>query len=137
MSRLRAEGEFEVPLGPCRCDADHDTDTAWLPNSLDPFDAVEAMSVVLSGDSEATIQRGLSLIFLRRGRWDLIADGQPLPWEPERFDWATVSPIANAAAERYTSELLDPFQEGLPKSSQPTPTEASTSPSPQSGQGSP
>jgi hypothetical protein len=141
VSRLRAEGEFEVPLGPCRCDADHETDTAWLPNSMHPFDAVEAVAALTDmaqeGLDEATMQARLAPVFLRRVRWDLVEKGEPVPFDAAQLDWATVGVIYAAAADRYLAEIMAPFQEGQPKSSLPTPTEASTSPSPESGQESP
>ena len=137
MSRQRAKGEVEVPLGPCRCEGTpHEQDTAWLPTSLDPWDAAEAMAVVFSGEPVEVIERKVASIFLRRARWNVLDDdGKPLAFEDA--DWESVSAVADAASAQYTDELMAPFLAKRQKSSPRGPTGASTSPTPTSTSESP
>ena len=132
MSRERAKGEIEVPLGPCRCkDTPHEQDTAWLPASLHPWDAAEAMAVVFSQEPQEVIERKVAHIFLRRARWNVVGDdGKPLAFEDA--DWASVSQVADAASNAYTEELMAPFLAKRQKSSPPGQTGESTSPNPPS-----
>lgn len=132
MSRQRAKGEIEVPLGPCQCpDTPHEQDTAWLPTSLHPWDAAEAMAVVYSGEPQEVIERKVASIFVRHARWNVLGDdGEPLAFADA--DWGSVSLVANAASEQYTEELMAPFLAQRQKSSPPGQTGGSTSASPAS-----
>jgi hypothetical protein len=123
MTRLRASDEIEVALGSCECEGEpHEQDTAWLPATIDPWDAAEAVSVIFSGEEQEVVERKVARIFVRRGRWNCTE-----PYDPDKMAWATLRLIANAASEQYTEELLAPFQPAPQKSSRRGQTGGSTS----------
>ena len=97
------------------------------------------MALVYSGEESEVIQRKLARVFLARMTWNLEDEDGPVDpatvWD--RYDWATASPIVNAAAEMYTTELMAPFRSPRPKSSPHGQTEASTSANPASTSESP
>jgi hypothetical protein len=116
VSRQRAKGEKEVSLGPCQCpNTPHDEDTAWFPESLDPWDANEATAVIFSERPQAEVEREVSRIFLRQARWNCLGDdGEPLAFDDAT--WESLSIVANAASHQYTDELMAPFQRARQKS---------------------
>jgi hypothetical protein len=79
----------------------------------------------------AEIMRRWLPIFIRHGAvgWDL---DEPFEVEAILADFGLARPVAEAASDRYTDEVMAPFQAAPAMTSSPGPTGASTSPAPTS-----
>jgi hypothetical protein len=119
MSRLRAQGWKSVSLGECQCPGTpHEEDVALFPESLDPFDAAEALSVIVgSGLSAEAIEAKVARIFTRRVTWNVVDEQGPVEFDASKVAWGTLMVIANAASEQYTEELFAPLASSPPTSS--------------------
>jgi len=137
VSRLRANDPVRVSLGACECpDKPHEEDEAFIRARLRTEDAMSVLTVIGEGDPDiASMGRQLGRIFIAGGllSWNILDDdGDEIPISEalgDALDWqSTMLPIANAAADLYTPQVLHPLQTTPRKRSKRGQTKRSTSP---------
>lgn len=139
MSRFEQQAPVAVSIGACACPGTpHAEDVVYLAPRLSLKGGIAAQGdlVAANGDTKA-LTVAWTETFVRYGvtGWNLTdAAGKPEPLDIDGLlsDYATAEAVADRAVDLYRDQVLDPLARRLRATSQPGPTDDSTSAPPQS-----